>query len=77
VVAPSVTRVLFEQFLTQPFRFVRLALCSQPFRNFEFSMGQNSQQLVVGYSKSPPNKGLLVYMADDREIQPSSQPTQK
>jgi hypothetical protein len=44
---------------------------------FEFSVDQYYQQLVVGYSKSLPNKGLLVYMADEREIQPSSQPTQK
>lgn len=44
---------------------------------FEFSVDQYYQQLVAGYSKSLPNKGLLVYMADDREMQPSTQPAQK
>ncbi len=44
---------------------------------FEFSIGQYYQQLMAGYSKSLPNKGLLVYLADDREIQPSTQPAQK
>ena len=46
-------------------------------KRFEFSVDQYYQQLVAGYSKSLPNKGLLVYMADDREIQPSTQPAQK
>jgi hypothetical protein len=45
--------------------------------HFEFSIEEYYQQLVAGYSKSLPNKGLLVSMADDREIQPSTQPTQK
>ena len=44
---------------------------------FEFSVDQYYQQLVVGYSRSLPNKGLLVYMADEREIQPPSQRAQK
>lgn len=44
---------------------------------FEFSVDQYYQQLVAGYSKSLPNKGLLVYMADDRDVQPASQPAQK
>ncbi|MES2222311.1 MAG: hypothetical protein V4587_15260 [Acidobacteriota bacterium] len=44
---------------------------------FEFSVDQYYQQLVAGYSKSLPNKGLLVYMADDRELQPSTQAAQK
>ena len=44
---------------------------------FEFSVDQYYQQLVAGYSKSLPNKGLLVYMADDREIQPPAQAAQK
>ncbi len=46
-------------------------------KHFEFSVDQYYQQLVAGYSKSLPNKGLLVYMADDREIHPSTQPAQK
>jgi hypothetical protein len=46
-------------------------------KRFEFSVDQYYQQLVAGYSKSLPNKGLLVYMADDREIQPSGQNAQK
>ncbi|HTU50748.1 MAG TPA: hypothetical protein VMF56_09145 [Acidobacteriaceae bacterium] len=46
-------------------------------KRFEFSVDQYYQQLVAGYSKLLPNKGLLVYMADDREIQPSTQPVQK
>ena len=46
-------------------------------KRFEFSVDQYYQQLVTGYSKSLPNKGLLVYMADDREIQSSTQPAQK
>jgi len=44
---------------------------------FEFSVDQYYQQLVGGYSKSLPNKGLLVYMADDRELQSAAQPVQK
>lgn len=44
---------------------------------FEFSVDQYYRQLVAGYSKSLPNKGLVVYLADDREIQPSTQPAQK
>ena len=44
---------------------------------FEFSVDQYYQQLIAGYSKSLPNKGLLVYMADDREVQPSTQAAQK
>ena len=46
-------------------------------KRFEFSVDQYYQQLVAGYSKALPNKGLLVYMGDDREIQPSTQPAQK
>ncbi|MGB8479139.1 MAG: hypothetical protein WCE63_09895 [Acidobacteriaceae bacterium] len=46
-------------------------------KRFEFSVDQYYQQLVAGYSKSLLNKGLLVYMEDDREIQPSTQPAQK
>jgi len=46
-------------------------------KRFEFSVDQYYQQLVTGYSKSLPNKGLLVCMADDREIHPSTQPAQK
>lgn len=44
---------------------------------FEFSVDQYYQQLVAGYSKSLPNKGLLVYMADDRDVQQPAQPAQK
>ncbi|MGO8719795.1 MAG: hypothetical protein ACLQMO_11320 [Acidobacteriaceae bacterium] len=44
---------------------------------FEFSVDQYYQQLVAGYSKSLANKGLLVYMADDRDLQQSAQPTRK
>jgi hypothetical protein len=44
---------------------------------FEFSVDQYYQQLIAGYSKSLPNKGLLVHMADDRELQPSTQAAQK
>ena len=44
---------------------------------FEFSVDQYYQQLVAGYSKSLPNKGLLVYMADDRAIQSSDAKAQK
>jgi hypothetical protein len=44
---------------------------------FEFSVDHYYQQLVANYSKSLPNKGLLVYMADDREIQSPSEPTKK
>ena len=46
-------------------------------QQFEFSVDQYYQQLVAGYSKSLPNKGLLVYMADDRDLQPSTQAAQK
>jgi hypothetical protein len=49
----------------------------EPDKLFEFSVDQYYQQLVAGYSKSLPNKGLLVYMADDREMQPPSSPTKK
>jgi hypothetical protein len=44
---------------------------------FEFSVDQYYQQLVAGYSKSLPNKGLLVYMADDRDLQSSTPSAQK
>lgn len=44
---------------------------------FEFSVDQYYQQLVTGYSKSLPNKGLLVYMTDDRDIQQAAQPAPK
>ncbi|MHB1675485.1 MAG: hypothetical protein ACYCSP_14680 [Acidobacteriaceae bacterium] len=46
-------------------------------KSFEFSVDDYYRQLVGGYSKSLPNKGLLVYMADERAIQPSTQPAQK
>jgi hypothetical protein len=44
---------------------------------FEFSVDQYYQQLVAGESKSLPSKGLLVYMADDRDIQQAAQPAPK
>lgn len=46
-------------------------------KSFEFSVDQYYQQLVAGYSKSLANKGLLVYMADDRDLQQSAPPAQK
>ena len=46
-------------------------------KRFEFSVDQYYQQLVAGYSKSLPNKGLLVYMADDRDIRPPAENAQK
>jgi hypothetical protein len=46
-------------------------------KRLEFSVDQYYQQLIASYSKLLPNKGLLVYMADDREIQPSTQPAQR
>jgi hypothetical protein len=46
-------------------------------KRFEFAVDQYYQQLVAGYSKSLPNKSLLVYLADDREIQSSAQNAQK
>jgi len=44
---------------------------------FQFSVDQYYQQLVAGYSKSLPNKGLLVSMADDRDVQQPAQAAQK
>ena len=44
---------------------------------FEFSVDQYYRQLVAGYSKSLPNKGLLVYMADDRAVQSATTRTKK
>jgi len=44
---------------------------------FEFPVDQYYRRLVAGYSKSRSNKGLLGYMADDREMQPLSQATKK
>ena len=35
---------------------------------FEFSVARYYEQLLAGYSKSQPNKGLLVYMADYRNL---------
>jgi hypothetical protein len=35
---------------------------------FEFSVARYYEQLLGGYSKSQPNKGLLVYMADYRNL---------
>ena len=46
-------------------------------KSFEFSVDDYYRQLVGGYSKSLGNKGLLVYMADESEIHPSTQPAQK
>ncbi len=45
-------------------------------KSFEFSADDYYRQLVEGYSKSLANKGLLVYMADEREIHGSSRPVQ-
>ncbi|MHB1937642.1 MAG: hypothetical protein ACYCOR_13780 [Acidobacteriaceae bacterium] len=44
---------------------------------FEFSVDKYYRQLVAGYSKSLPNKGLLVYMADYRDIRQATQAAQK
>ena len=46
-------------------------------KRLEFSIDQYYQQLVGGYSKSLPNKGLLVYMSDEREVQSLTQSIQK
>jgi hypothetical protein len=46
-------------------------------RLFEFSVDQYYQQLVAGDSKSLPTKGLLVYMADNRDVQQAAQLAQK
>jgi hypothetical protein len=49
----------------------------KPEKSFEFSVDQYYQQLVAGYSKSLASKGLVVYMADDRDLQQSAPQAQK
>ncbi|MDR5726206.1 MAG: hypothetical protein RB191_01925 [Terriglobia bacterium] len=44
---------------------------------FEFSVDHYYEQLVAGYSKSLPSKGLVVYMADERDLERFSQANQK
>ena len=44
---------------------------------FQFSVDQYFGQLVAGYSKSLPSKGLLVYMADERDLKQASPAKQK
>lgn len=47
------------------------------YKRFEFSIDQYYGQLVMGYSKSLPDKGLLVYMGDDRGLKSSTRAAQK
>lgn len=60
-----------------PVNLELVPLKPNPDKLFEFSVDQYYQQLVAGYSKSLANKGLLVYMADDRDLQTSTQATSK
>lgn len=49
----------------------------QAHKSFEFSVDQYYEQLVAGYAKSLPSKGLLVYMADERDLTGSAQANHK
>ncbi len=46
-------------------------------KSFEFSVDHYYEQLVAGYSKSLPSKGLVVYMEDERDLKRFSQANQK
>lgn len=84
---PSVTKGSFIYFHGGTMKFALLTMSPVDLelvplkpdlhQRFEFSVDQYYQQLVAGYSKSLLNKGLLVYMGDDRDLQSATQAAQK